>query len=484
MSTQRRGPQRRRPKDRSDKADAVLAALRASAPATVSALAAATGYSRPTVTEILSELAACGVATESALEEQGVGRPAGAWDLRADAGLVMGLDILPTSALLSAADLGCRVRAARLVPLPAAPATERLDAVVTAVRALAHELDAHGPLRALAATSTGRVGADGTVLQADLSPAWTAFPLAERLSEELGVSVVVDNDINAAALGEFHARRQQGRIRPDGDLLFVQLARGLHTGLILGGAIHRGHEFNAGEIADFLDLRLDEHTLVTDEWIRRVAVTVASVGAVVDPDAIVISSPSASSRRTVTRVLQALSALRTPSSPSFRGEVSELGWAAGAVGALHRAFAAADQSLTGTGQPRPVTLTGTGLHQSRVGGGGVGQGAAQHLDALAVGGQERAGHLVAAARGQLEDHRQVVGQLVGGHLVAGRRQRLLEGQQRCAPVPGVAHRVVRQVQAAAPTPVEDLHIVLGHGPLAAAPGLSDELLQEDGHLRR
>ena len=33
--------------------------LRASAPATVSALATATGYSRPTVTEILSELAAC-----------------------------------------------------------------------------------------------------------------------------------------------------------------------------------------------------------------------------------------------------------------------------------------------------------------------------------------------------------------------------------------------------------------------------------------
>ena len=364
MSTQRRSPQRRRPKDRSDKADAVLAALRASAPATVSALAAATGYSRPTVTEILSELAAVGVATESALEEQGVGRPAGAWDLRVDAGLVMGLDILPTSALLSAADLGCRVRAARLVPLPAAPATERLDAVVTAVRALAHELDAHGPLRALAATSTGRIGADGTILQADLTPAWTAFPLAERLSEELGVSVVVDNDINAAALGEFHTRRQQGRIRPDGDLLFVQLARGLHTGLILGGAVHRGHEFNAGEIADFLDLRLDEHTLVTDEWIRRVAVTVASVGAAVDPDAIVISSPSASSRRTVTRVLQALSALRTPSSPSFRGEVSELGWAAGTVGALHRAFAAADQSLTGTGQPRPVTLTGTGLIHS------------------------------------------------------------------------------------------------------------------------
>ena len=193
---------------------------------------------------------------------------------------------------------------------------------------------------------------------------WTGFPLAERLSAELGVPAVVDNDINAAALGEFHARRQQGRIRPNGDLLFVQLARGLHTGLVLGGAIHRGHEFNAGEIADFLDLRLDEDTRASDSWVTRAALTIASVGAVVDPDAIVISSPSESSRGTVTRVLEALSALRTPSTPSFAAEVSELGWAAGVVGATHLALAAADQALTGTPRPRPVTLTGTSLIQS------------------------------------------------------------------------------------------------------------------------
>ncbi|MCL3777977.1 MULTISPECIES: ROK family protein [unclassified Actinomyces] len=364
MSTQHSGPLRRRPKDRSDKSDAVLAALRTSAPVTVSALATATGYSRPTVTEILSEFASAGVTTESEPEEQGVGRPASTWDLRQDAGTVVGLDLLPASALVAAADMRCHVLAARHIALPTASAEERLEAVTTTVRHLTAGLSGHGPLRAVAASATGRVSDDGTVLQADLAPAWTGFPLAQRLGEELGVPAVVDNDINAAALGEFHARRQEGRIRPNGDLLFVQLARGLHTGLVLGGAIHRGHEFNAGEIADFLDLRLDEQTLVTDTWITRVALTVASVGAVVDPDAIVLSSPSESSRATVTRVLQALSALRTPSSPSFAAEVSELGWAAGVVGALHRALATADRALTGAALPRPVALTGTSLIQS------------------------------------------------------------------------------------------------------------------------
>ncbi|MGK2349380.1 ROK family protein [Actinomyces sp. W5033] len=248
-------------------------------------------------------------------------------------------------------------------PLPGSRAQERLEAVNHAVRCLIAGLGRHGPLRAVAASATGRVGGGSTVLQTDLVPVWTGFPLAERLSAELGVPAVVDNDINAAALGEFHARRQQGRIRPNGVLLFVQLARGLHTGLVLGGAIHRGHEFNAGEIADFLALHLDEDTHVSGSWVTRAVLTTASVGAVVDPDAIVFSS-SVSSRGTVTRVLEALSALRPPSTLSFAAEVSALGWAAGVVGATHLALAAADQALTGTPRPLPVTLTGTSLFLS------------------------------------------------------------------------------------------------------------------------
>lgn len=116
MSTQRRGPLHRRPQDPSDKTDAVLAALRHSAPATVSALAAATGFSPPTVTAVLSAFAAAGVATESVPEEQAVGRPARTWDLCPEAGLVVGLDLLPGSALVAAAGMRCHVLASQPVP--------------------------------------------------------------------------------------------------------------------------------------------------------------------------------------------------------------------------------------------------------------------------------------------------------------------------------------------------------------------------------
>lgn len=102
---------------------------------------------------------------------------------------------------------------------------------------------------------------------------------------------------------------------------------------------------------------------MSGSWVIRAVLTTASVGAVVDPDAIVLSS-SESSRGTVTRVLEALSALRPPSTLSFAAEVSALGWAAGVVGATHLALAAADQALTGTPRPLPVTLTGTSLFLS------------------------------------------------------------------------------------------------------------------------
>ncbi|WP_341461317.1 ROK family protein [Actinomyces urogenitalis] len=353
----------RHSQDRPDKVDAVLAVLRRNDAVTVSALARQTGYSRPTVTSILEEMRSAGLAHESEAADQGVGRPAGTWVISPDAGIVIGLDLLPTSLLAVAADLRGQVLTARRAALATDDAEKRLSQAADAVRALAAGLASHGPLLHLAVSATGRVDDDGTVLLSDLVPVWNRFPLAERLHEELGVATTVENDINMAALGEFASRRQDGRISADGDLLFVQLARGLHTGLVLGGKIHRGHEWNAGEISDLLDLSLSDHDEITDDWIQRASLTIASVCAVVDPDAIVLPTPSPQARSTVARVAGTVSALRRPSTPTFATELSDLDWAAGAVGALHCALDAADRQVTGFSAPRPAFLTGVSLIQ-------------------------------------------------------------------------------------------------------------------------
>jgi predicted NBD/HSP70 family sugar kinase len=68
--------------------------------------------------------------------------------------------------------------------------------------------------------------------------------MIEGLEAVLGFPAVLENDANAAALGEFAARGG----RSGGDLVFVELGRGLGAGLILDGKLRTGPRFCAGEI--------------------------------------------------------------------------------------------------------------------------------------------------------------------------------------------------------------------------------------------
>lgn len=75
-------------------------------------------------------------------------------------------------------------------------------------------------------------------------PGWEDTPLKEILQEAFGAPAVVDNDANAAALGE--ARFGAGR--GCDHLLYVTVSSGVGGGWLLNGRIWRGVESMAGEI--------------------------------------------------------------------------------------------------------------------------------------------------------------------------------------------------------------------------------------------
>lgn len=99
----------------------------------------------------------------------------------------------------------------------------------------------------------------GTVRHAvNLGVDGTPLPLAARLREILRVPVVVDNDLNVAALGAAHLRSAPPADDPDDpglaarkerpvDLAFLSLGTGLAAGLVLDGQVRRGGGA-AGEI--------------------------------------------------------------------------------------------------------------------------------------------------------------------------------------------------------------------------------------------
>jgi len=68
------------------------------------------------------------------------------------------------------------------------------------------------------------------------------LPLAEHLGRLTGAPVVVDNDVNAAAVGAAAA------LSCTGDLAYLSVGTGVAAGFLLGGRIRRGAHGAAGEI--------------------------------------------------------------------------------------------------------------------------------------------------------------------------------------------------------------------------------------------
>jgi predicted NBD/HSP70 family sugar kinase len=87
--------------------------------------------------------------------------------------------------------------------------------------------------------------ADGSERGVVTSPmlSWEKLALGELLSGELGVPVLVDNDVNTLAIAE----RLYGRGRDVSPLLTVTIGRGVGLGIVVDGALYRGASGAAGE---------------------------------------------------------------------------------------------------------------------------------------------------------------------------------------------------------------------------------------------
>jgi glucokinase len=73
---------------------------------------------------------------------------------------------------------------------------------------------------------------------------WRNFPLAERVSKQFDLPVIVDNDVNLSALGEMWF----GAGREVNNLVVLNIGTGIGAGVVIDGAIYRGTNEMAGEI--------------------------------------------------------------------------------------------------------------------------------------------------------------------------------------------------------------------------------------------
>jgi glucokinase len=100
---------------------------------------------------------------------------------------------------------------------------------------------------ALGGVGVGAPGAvdhiSGVVLEA-VNLRWNEVPLAEILTQKVGVPTVLDNDVNVAVFGEW----KMGAGRGVSELLGVWLGTGIGGGLILSNQLYQGGFLTAGEV--------------------------------------------------------------------------------------------------------------------------------------------------------------------------------------------------------------------------------------------
>jgi glucokinase len=74
-------------------------------------------------------------------------------------------------------------------------------------------------------------------------PGWHDYPVRDEIERRLGMKVILENDANAAALGE----KWLGAARDYDDMLMLTLGTGVGGGIVLGGRVWHGMRGMAGE---------------------------------------------------------------------------------------------------------------------------------------------------------------------------------------------------------------------------------------------
>jgi glucokinase len=110
-------------------------------------------------------------------------------------------------------------------------------ALTVAIADVAAELAQQYPVDSIGVSAAGFISSDRqTMLATPNISNWNGVNLVAELTEILHKKIVLENDANAAAWGEFKFGAGRGR----NDLMMLTLGTGVGGGLILGGSVFRG----------------------------------------------------------------------------------------------------------------------------------------------------------------------------------------------------------------------------------------------------
>lgn len=227
----------------------VLGHLVTDGPQSRAALSRASGLSASTVSSLVNEMLATGQVRETSrgrAHKGGSGRPPVLVELATPPGGVVGVDIGHGHVRVAAAGPTGEVLAEGVERIDVdAAGTGTLDVAAKLVRATLVEagLDA-GQVHGAGMCVPAPIDRETSTVSTGILPGWRGVNPAAELEQRISAPVIVDNDANLGALAEV----RHGAARGHQDVVYVKLASGVGSGLVLGGRVHRGATGTAGEL--------------------------------------------------------------------------------------------------------------------------------------------------------------------------------------------------------------------------------------------
>jgi len=228
---------------------AILETIRRESPISRTAIASRLNISLPTVMRIVEELIAEGFVRLQGTTEWSGGRRRPLLEFNAEGYVILGVDMGGTKMYGALSDLGGNILDEVNIGHHGTSGEESFNYLCS----LIDQLLASPTVKGRRVRGIG-VGAPGVTLHKDgivtwaYTLHWDKFPLKAKLSGRYDLPIIVDNDVNLAALGELWFGAGQNVQ----DMILIAIGTGIGAGVIIEGALYRGYKEASGEVGNMI----------------------------------------------------------------------------------------------------------------------------------------------------------------------------------------------------------------------------------------
>lgn len=229
----------------------LLSLVRSNNPCSRADLVRMSGLSAPTVSSVIEYLERKRFVNRLGPGNSSGGRRPDMLAFNSDFAYVAGVDLGGSTIRLALADLDGKIVARWSVSTRGNRTPLKIVALIhSGLQTLLQQ--AQVPRSKLRAIGTGAPGVTdvraGIVLSAPNLSGWHSVPLRELLEKKLKIPALIENDVNAAAIGE----RWSGSAKGVSNFIFLALGTGIGSGIVLNDRLYHGSDWAAGEVGYLL----------------------------------------------------------------------------------------------------------------------------------------------------------------------------------------------------------------------------------------